>query len=101
MKYAIIFAAALSVASARPTRHHLFRREVPQEHSHEQFLRTVNTNLKIDNPNNIQDAVFGLLGNAAASAGQGNIADTGTSINDHCIINALLIHCRLPPAGHR
>lgn len=76
MKYAIIFAAALSVASARPTRHHLFRREVPQEHSHEQFLRTVNTNLKIDNPDNIQDAVFGLLGNAAASAGQGNIADT-------------------------
>ncbi|GME27314.1 hypothetical protein GTA08_BOTSDO10749 [Neofusicoccum parvum] len=76
MKYAIIFAVSLSAVAARPTRHHLFRREVPQEHSHEQFLRTVNTNLKLDNPDNIQDAVFGLLGNAAASAGQGNIADT-------------------------
>ncbi|ETI22243.1 hypothetical protein G647_06316 [Cladophialophora carrionii CBS 160.54] len=54
----------------------LGRREVPQEHSHEKFLTIVNTNLKLDNPDNIVDAVFGLLGNAAASAGQGDITDT-------------------------
>ncbi|KAL3427335.1 hypothetical protein PVAG01_00844 [Phlyctema vagabunda] len=51
-------------------------REVPQEHSHEKFLVSVNTNLKLDNPDNIQDAVFGLLGNAAAAAGQGSITNT-------------------------
>ncbi|KAG8744728.1 hypothetical protein FRC10_009493 [Ceratobasidium sp. 414] len=50
-------------------------REVPQEHSHEAILRAANTALRLDNPDNIQDAVFGLLGNAAASTGKGNIAD--------------------------
>lgn len=55
---------------------HLNRREVPQEHSHEKFLTTVNQFLKVDNPDGITDAVFGLLGNAAASAGQGKISNT-------------------------
>ncbi|KAL2443768.1 hypothetical protein ABEF95_012048 [Exophiala dermatitidis] len=55
---------------------HLNRREVPQEHSHEKFLTTVNQFLKVDNPDEITDAVFGLLGNAAASAGQGKISNT-------------------------
>ncbi|KAK5062726.1 hypothetical protein LTR84_004800 [Exophiala bonariae] len=54
----------------------LNRREVPQEHSHEIFLVIVNEMLQKNNPDNIQDAVFGLLGNAAASAGQGKITDT-------------------------
>jgi len=58
----------------RSTRLH--RREVPLEHSHEIFVKLVNEFLKKDNPDNIQDAVFGLLGNAAASAGQGKITDT-------------------------
>ncbi|KAK0487447.1 hypothetical protein IW261DRAFT_1447904 [Armillaria novae-zelandiae] len=53
----------------------ILRREVPQEHSHEQFLTTVGTSLALNNPDNIQDPVFGLLGNAAAIAGAGNIAD--------------------------
>ncbi|KAK0464532.1 uncharacterized protein EV420DRAFT_1049078 [Desarmillaria tabescens] len=53
----------------------IFRREVPQEHSHEQFLTTVGASLALNNPDNIQDPVFGLLGNAAAIAGAGNIAD--------------------------
>ncbi|KAF2760141.1 hypothetical protein EJ05DRAFT_498111 [Pseudovirgaria hyperparasitica] len=67
----------ISISSATPIqRSHIHRREVPQEHSHEAILRTVNTLLKTNNPDNIQDAVFGLLGNAAASTGQGNIADT-------------------------
>ncbi|KAF2011965.1 hypothetical protein BU24DRAFT_352891 [Aaosphaeria arxii CBS 175.79] len=51
------------------------KREVPQEHAHENILRAVNVLLQLDNPDNIQDAVFGLLGNAAAAQGIGNIAD--------------------------
>ncbi|KAH0443892.1 hypothetical protein CcaCcLH18_00718 [Colletotrichum camelliae] len=49
--------------------------EVPQEHSHEKYLRAVNALLKQDNPLNIQDAVFGLLGNAAAQAGAGDVTN--------------------------
>lgn len=51
-------------------------REVPQEHSHNQFLDTVRTSLATNNPAGIQDPVFGLLGSAAAAAGQGTITDT-------------------------
>ncbi|KAJ7644078.1 hypothetical protein FB45DRAFT_735408 [Roridomyces roridus] len=51
------------------------RREVPQEHSHQQFLTTVQASLVLNNPDNIQDSVFGLLGNAAAIAGAGKITD--------------------------
>ncbi|OLN98077.1 hypothetical protein CCHL11_06869 [Colletotrichum chlorophyti] len=47
--------------------------EVPQEHSHEKYLVAVNQLLAQDNPFNIQDAVFGLLGNAAAAAGAGDV----------------------------
>jgi hypothetical protein len=50
-------------------------REVPQEHSHEQFLTTVRTLLALNNPDGIVDPVFGLLGNAAAAAGLGKITD--------------------------
>ncbi|GKT93414.1 hypothetical protein Ct61P_11264 [Colletotrichum tofieldiae] len=59
------FAALLALAAA----------EVPQEHSHEKYLRAVNALLKQDNPLNIQDAVFGLLGNAAAAAGAGDVTN--------------------------
>ncbi|KAF2495537.1 hypothetical protein BU16DRAFT_461264 [Lophium mytilinum] len=52
------------------------KREVPQEHSHNAQVASVNTNLKLNNPDNIQDAIFGLLGNAAGAAGQGDITDT-------------------------
>lgn len=51
------------------------RREVPQEHSHEQFLTSVRKSLNLNNPDSIADPVFGLLGNAAAAAGAGKIAD--------------------------
>ena len=81
----------------------------PPEHSHEQFLTTVRTNLNLDNPDQIQDPVFGLLGNAAASvsqyasdcwvvlmshslqAGQGKITDTDclqTATADRAFTNA-------------
>ncbi|KAJ3531742.1 hypothetical protein NMY22_g8024 [Coprinellus aureogranulatus] len=65
-----VFLALVSAAWAVP-----IRREVPQEHSHEQFLTTVNEFLKLDNPDGIVDAVFALLGNAAAQQGIGKIAD--------------------------
>ena len=54
----------------------LSRREVPQEHSHAKFITIVTTNLNLNNPDKIKDAVFGLLGNAAGSKGQGDITDT-------------------------
>ncbi|KAE8447161.1 hypothetical protein EG329_010992 [Mollisiaceae sp. DMI_Dod_QoI] len=50
-------------------------REVPQEHSHNRFLDGVRVNLNINNPAGIQDPIFGLLGNAAAAAGAGTIAN--------------------------
>ncbi len=46
---------------------------LPPEHSHEAQLRSVRTSLQLNNPNQIQDPVFGLLGNAAAAAGAGKI----------------------------
>ncbi|KAK0221846.1 hypothetical protein IW262DRAFT_935529 [Armillaria fumosa] len=71
-KALLLALVSLSVSSlALP----ILRREVPQEHSHEQFLTTVGASLALNNPDNIQDPVFGLLGNAAAIAGAGNIAD--------------------------
>ncbi|KAL8826764.1 MAG: hypothetical protein Q9191_003600 [Dirinaria sp. TL-2023a] len=51
-------------------------REVPQEHSHNIFLSSVRASLAKKNPASIKDPVFGLLGNAAAAAGQGSITDT-------------------------
>lgn len=56
----------------------LRKREVPQEHAHRNVVLAVNTLLAQNNPDNIQDAVFGLLGAAAAKNGAGNIADAGT-----------------------
>ncbi|KAK5624573.1 hypothetical protein RRF57_000289 [Xylaria bambusicola] len=52
-----------------------FRREVPQEHSHEQFLTGVGVALNLNNVENIQDPVFALLGNAAAAKGAGDVED--------------------------
>jgi hypothetical protein len=44
-------------------------REVPQEHSHERILTSVRASLNTNNPDQIVDPVFGLLGNAAAAGG--------------------------------
>lgn len=74
MKYsAAVLVAGLGLASAE--REVLRLREVPQEHSHNRFLDLVRTSLAASNPNNIQDPVFGLLGNAAAAAGAGSITN--------------------------
>ncbi|KAL8795167.1 MAG: hypothetical protein Q9195_002322 [Heterodermia aff. obscurata] len=71
---AINDAAPVSRANAPAQLLHV--REVPQEHSHNVFLDSVRTSLAANNPDNIQDPVFGLLGNAAAAAGQGSISNT-------------------------
>lgn len=84
MKSFIACTLLVAAASALPTKrsvaslttHTHSTREVPQEHSHEQFLVAVKTLLDLNNPDEIQDSVFGLLGNAAGSLGQGKIADT-------------------------
>ena len=69
----------LALASARPMAigTAINKREVPQEHSHEQFLDTVRTSLNTNNPAAITDPVFGLLGDAVCNvlrhAGRFNI----------------------------
>ncbi|KAI1502411.1 hypothetical protein F5X99DRAFT_427326 [Biscogniauxia marginata] len=74
----------VGVATARPDAVRIFRktqgsskfrREVPQEHSHEKFLTGVEAALNLNNVDEVQAAVFGLLGNAAAAAGAGNVED--------------------------
>jgi hypothetical protein len=85
MKYSVVaLSAVVASAYAQPNLHtnarkharDLLRREVPQENSHKKFLTTVQEFLQMDNPDEIVDPVFGLLGNAAGSAGQGLITDT-------------------------
>jgi hypothetical protein len=75
MKHSVIALALISAVVARPASMPLKKREVPQEHSHRNILNQVNTALFLDNPDDIQDSVFGLLGAAAAAEGAGNIAD--------------------------
>ncbi|TFK28003.1 hypothetical protein FA15DRAFT_665759 [Coprinopsis marcescibilis] len=86
-KFAVFLALVLSFASAAPIQ----RREVPQEHSHERFLIAVNGQLNLDNPARIVDSVFGLLGDAAAANGAGDITDPGClqqAIADQAFTNA-------------
>ncbi|KIH89006.1 hypothetical protein SPBR_07305 [Sporothrix brasiliensis 5110] len=74
MKYsAAVLVAGLGLASAEGDVLRL--REVPQEHSHNRFLDLVRASLSTNNPQKIQDPVFGLLGNAAAAAGAGSVTN--------------------------
>jgi hypothetical protein len=75
MKNSILALVLIGAVAARPTTK-VQKREVPQEHSHENILITVNNSLMKDNPNDIGDAVFALLGAKAAAEGAGNIKDT-------------------------
>ncbi|KAI0396716.1 hypothetical protein F5Y17DRAFT_78180 [Xylariaceae sp. FL0594] len=81
-KTSIAFWVMAGVASARPDAMRIskqtqssvkFRREVPQEHSHEKFLTGVGAALNLNNVDKVQDPVFALLGNKAAAAGAGNV----------------------------
>ncbi|CAG7853458.1 SubName: Full=Uncharacterized protein {ECO:0000313/EMBL:CCA73998.1} [Serendipita indica DSM 11827] len=69
--FATLLIASTVLASPIPA----WKREVPQEHSHDPILIALRPILALNNPDNIQDPVFGLLGNAAAQNGAGNIAD--------------------------
>ncbi|KAI0916257.1 hypothetical protein AcV5_003247 [Taiwanofungus camphoratus] len=67
------------------------KREVPQEHSHNSILASVRTSLNVNNPDQIQDPVFALLGAAAASQGAGKINDTDClqqAVADQAFTNA-------------
>jgi hypothetical protein len=78
MKYEVALLGLATVASARDISKYwnkLGKREVPQEHSHEAILRAANAALQLNNPLEIQDAVFALLGNAAAATGAPNVAN--------------------------
>ncbi|TFY55634.1 hypothetical protein EVJ58_g8125, partial [Rhodofomes roseus] len=68
-----------------------FKREVPQEHSHEIVLSSVRPLLALNNPQNIQDPVFALLGDAAAAQGAGsvtNLACLQQAVADQSFTNA-------------
>lgn len=75
MKYEATLLALAGLAAARDVSLYntFVKREVPQEHSHQAILATTNTNLQLNNPLKIQDAVFALLGNAAAAKGAPNV----------------------------
>ncbi|WWD01745.1 hypothetical protein V866_008691 [Kwoniella sp. B9012] len=70
-----LLAGLASQTSAIPI-YTLIKREVPQEKSHASILQAVQTVLQQDNPLGIVDPVFGLLGNAAAAAGAGQVSNT-------------------------
>ncbi|KAL2193663.1 hypothetical protein P885DRAFT_72050 [Corynascus similis CBS 632.67] len=78
MKYGTALVALAGLSSAREINLYsrkASKREVPQEHSHEATLRAANEALQLDNPLNIQDSVFALLGNAAAADGAGDVTN--------------------------
>jgi hypothetical protein len=81
MKNAIIALALVGAAAARPTTV-MTKREVPQEHSHRNVVLAVTSLLQQNNPDNIGDGVFALLGAAAAKDGAGDIADVGKLFHD-------------------
>ena len=57
-------------------RERIDRRETPQEHSHEKYITKTRQMLKLKNPDQIVDPLYGLLDNASGSAGHGSITDT-------------------------
>lgn len=67
---ALLYSAALNIAAP------ILRREVPQEHSHENILILMRDAIATgSNPQNLGDPVFGLLGDAAAAGGLGDTTD--------------------------
>jgi hypothetical protein len=94
MKYEATILALAGFAVARDISLYtkMGKREVPQEHAHQDIIDIVNTNLKLNNPLDIQDAIFGLLGNKAAAEGAPNVANLDCLqqiIADQAFSNAL------------
>ncbi|KAF1973363.1 hypothetical protein BU23DRAFT_554360 [Bimuria novae-zelandiae CBS 107.79] len=77
MKQTILVLSLAGAVLGRPgvNRYSFAKREVPQEHAHRNVNLKVAASLALDNPDNIQDPVFGLLGAKAAATGAGKIAD--------------------------
>ncbi|RYN99624.1 hypothetical protein AA0120_g1543 [Alternaria tenuissima] len=89
MKNSVIALTLIGVAAARPTL--MTKREVPQEHAHRNVNLAVNDLLQQNNPDNIQDSVFALLGAKAAAEGAGDITDTDClqqAVADQAFTNA-------------
>ncbi|KAG9498236.1 hypothetical protein J7337_011132 [Fusarium musae] len=64
-----------SPAPGRHVSRSIKKRQVPQEHSHDIVLTITGEMLKLNNPKEIQDPVFGLLGDAAAKEGAGSVTN--------------------------
>ncbi|KAF9782008.1 hypothetical protein IL306_011788 [Fusarium sp. DS 682] len=64
-----------SPAPGRHVSRSIKKRQVPQEHSHDFVLTITGEMLKLNNPKEIQDPVFGLLGDAAAKEGAGSVTN--------------------------
>ncbi|KAK1749839.1 hypothetical protein QBC47DRAFT_439932 [Echria macrotheca] len=77
MKYEYAMLGLVGAASARDISFYtkVAKREVPQEHSHQAIIDIVNQALQLNNPLEIKDAVFALLGNKAAAEGAPNVAN--------------------------
>lgn len=89
MKHQILTAMLAGAVAANPIA--ILRREVPQEHSHRNINLAVNKAVQLNNPDNLGDAIFGLLGAAAAKKGAGKIADADClqqAIADRAFTNA-------------
>ena len=105
MKSAIISSTFfLTLVSARPVNllQAIVKREVPQEHSHNLQLSQVRDALNLNNPDGIQDPVFGLLGNAVGRTNDVASIDRGTDF--HRLLQQVLerlqiltAFSRLPP----
>ncbi|KAI5123462.1 hypothetical protein M0805_008832 [Coniferiporia weirii] len=90
-RVALIAVALAFSVSARPLPFRLSKREVPQEHSHQKFLTSVGASLNKNNPDEIVDSVFALLGDEAAAQGAGKITDTDClqqAVADQAFTNA-------------
>jgi hypothetical protein len=84
---ATVLAASAGLATAGSIRHSrrfnfaagghptIQKRQVPQEQSHGIVLQITRNLLNLNNPKEIVDPVFGLLGNAAAAEGAGSVTN--------------------------
>ena len=85
--FALMFAGAVAASPITTLR----AREVPQEHAHRNINLAVNNLLSQNNPDNLGDPIFGLLGAAAAKKGAGKITDVDClqqAIADRAFTNA-------------
>jgi hypothetical protein len=98
MKNSVIALTLIGAVAARPAAL-MTKREVPQEHAHRNVIIAVNDLLFQNNPDDIQDGVFALLGAAAAADGAGDIADAGKLLGMFYTGFIELIICRLSSAS--